>query len=352
MQRHDLYMSRCIDLAQRAYNQAAPNPLVGAVLVYQDRVIGAGYHQEYGQAHAEVNAILSVSPEEQHLIREATLYVSLEPCSFYGNTPACTSLIIQKNIPKVVVGCIDPHNKVAGKGIALLRQKGIEVITGILEQECIALNKKAFTSYQLNRPYIFLKWAETQNGLFAPLDRSRKMISGIHARLQVHDWRRNYHSILVGYNTALHDNPELTNRYWFGGNQPIRIVLDPKNQLPEDLHLFNHQVPTYSIIDDSASPKDKNVFKVNYLEPNWVQQLLDQLYQAKIQSVMVEGGIHVLNSFIEADLWDEIAQIVAPQVWSEGLEAPQIKNGQLLHRYPLKEDFVNLWKHERNNYLL
>lgn len=354
MSQHELYMSRCIDLAQRAYNQAAPNPLVGAVLVYQHRVIGEGYHQQYGQAHAEVNAIKSVQPRDHHLINQATLYVSLEPCSFHGKTPACTSMIIEHSIPKVVIGTMDPHKKVAGNGIKILKKHGIKVIIGILEEKCIELNKKAFTSYQLQRPYVFLKWAQTQNGYFAPNNRSRTMISNELTRLKVHNWRRQYHSILVGYNTALNDDPALTNRYWYGGNQPIRVVLDPQNKLPKSLTIFDNEVLTYHFIDRKAkgAKASELLETIDFQNPHWPQLVLSALHEKDIQSVMIEGGAKTLQAFIDIELWDEIAQIIAPIAWQEGIKAPQIHQGVLVEQYSLKEDSVNLWKHERNNYLI
>jgi len=349
------YMARCIDLANRAYNAAAPNPMVGAVLVYEGRIIGEGYHEQYGAAHAEVNAVRSVKAEDRFLIPQSTLYVSLEPCSFHGNTPPCTQLILDEKIPKVVIGCLDPHPKVSGRGVELLKIAGVQVRSGVLEQECLHLNRKAFTSYIDHRPYICLKWAETQNGLFAPLDRARTMISNEYVRYQVHDWRRQYHGILVGFQTAFQDNPALTNRYWEGGKQPIRIVLDPKNELPVDLQIFDGKVP--AIVVNTSAYTSHNEAPIQFVsipfhDKFWPIQLMEALHEHKVQSVFIEGGIKTHQAFLNLGLWDEIIQIKGKDSWEKGLSAPKIYGGIRYDTYSLQEDSVNLWKHERNNYII
>lgn len=354
---YEKYMARCLDLAKRAYNNAAPNPLVGAVLVYKNKIIGSGYHQEYGQGHAEVNCLKSVKKEDEKWITKSTLYVSLEPCSFHGNTPPCSQLIIDNKIPKVVIACLDPHPKVSGNGVKQLKEAGIKVIVGILEKESLFLNRKAFTSYLKERPYITLKWAETANQYFAPLDKSRKMISNKFVQYMVHDLRRKHHSILVAYNTAKNDNPALNNRYWHGGKQPIRIILDYKGDLPKDLQIFDGKIKTLHFIPENAKKnwKNKNNLEHIVLDFNtkeaW-QKLLDLLHKKKIQSLFIEGGAYTLQQFIELGLWDEIIQIQSKNAWKEGLLAPQIKNAILYKQRNLDSNTINYWRHEQNDYIL
>lgn len=355
LNKDEQYMARCLDLAQRAYNNAAPNPMVGAVLVYEDRIIGEGYHEQYGQAHAEVNCINSVKEEDKALIPQSTLYVSLEPCSFHGNTPACSQLIIREHILKVVIACLDPHPKVSGQGVAQLEAEGIEVIHGILEKEALYLNRRAFTSYIEERPYICLKWAATKNGFMAPADRSRKMISNTLVRYKVHDWRRQYHSIMVGYTTAQNDNPQLDNRYWEGGKNPIRIVIDPENALSPDLHLFDAKTPTIIFnkqVDSTANDEDIRFVKMSFDKKYWPLVFLQKLHELKIQSVFIEGGAKTLKAFLDLGLWDEIIEITGHTSWDNGIPAPQISQAKIHDQFSLDKDLVTLWKHERNHYIL
>ncbi|HLS70894.1 MAG TPA: bifunctional diaminohydroxyphosphoribosylaminopyrimidine deaminase/5-amino-6-(5-phosphoribosylamino)uracil reductase RibD [Chitinophagaceae bacterium] len=351
------YMARCLDLAIKAYNNAAPNPLVGAVLVYNNKIIGSGYHKQYGQAHAEVNCLQSVREKDKKWISKSTLYVSLEPCSFHGNTPACSQLIIDYKIPKVVIACLDPHPKVSGNGVKQLKKAGIEVITGILEKESLFLNRKAFTSYIKKRPYITLKWAETANRYFAPLDKSRKMISNTLVRYFVHDLRRKHHSILVAYKTAKNDNPALTNRYWKGGQQPIRIILDYKGDLPKDLQVFDGKIKTLHFIPEDSKNVYENEININHLVLNfntndsW-ENLLEALHKMKIQSLFIEGGAYTLQQFINRGLWDEAIQIQSNYTWDEGLFAPQLKSAILYKRRNLNSNTINFWRHEQNDYIL
>src|SRR5215207_8983700 len=221
----EIYMHRCLELARLGSGSVAPNPMVGAVLVYKDMIIGEGYHQQYGEAHAEVNCLNSVRPEHQHLIEQSTLYVSLEPCAHYGKTPPCADLIIQKKIPEVVVGCCDPFIQVNGKGIEKLQSAAVNVTIGVLEEECKQLNKRFFGFHTVQRPYVILKWAQTADGKVAGNDYGRKRISNQQTNRIVHKWRSEETTVVVGTNTALYDDPALTTRLWAGKN-PVRIVVD------------------------------------------------------------------------------------------------------------------------------
>ncbi|HYE56842.1 MAG TPA: bifunctional diaminohydroxyphosphoribosylaminopyrimidine deaminase/5-amino-6-(5-phosphoribosylamino)uracil reductase RibD, partial [Chitinophagaceae bacterium] len=292
------YMHRCIQLASLAAGHVAPNPMVGAVLVHNNRIIGEGYHEVYGQPHAEVNCINSVKEEDRSLIPHSTLYVSLEPCSHFGKTPPCADLIIKHNIHKVVVGCLDPFPEVSGRGIAAMKAAGIEVITGVLEQECRELNKRFLLVQSQHRPYIILKWAQSSNGRMARADLARFAISNEYSRRLVHKWRSEEASILVGTNTAFFDDPELTNRYWHGA-QPVRLIIDMELRLPSSLKLFNREVRTI-IFNRLRHEEDGNL--VHYQVTNdvsLVHQVVHALYHLRIQSVLVEGGARLLQSFID-----------------------------------------------------
>ncbi|RYE36901.1 MAG: bifunctional diaminohydroxyphosphoribosylaminopyrimidine deaminase/5-amino-6-(5-phosphoribosylamino)uracil reductase RibD, partial [Sphingobacteriaceae bacterium] len=245
---HKKYMRRCLELAESGAGFVSPNPMVGAVIVYQNRIIGEGYHQKYGQPHAEVNAVKAVLeryPNAAELLKEATIYVSLEPCAHHGKTPPCADLIIKHQIPKVVVGCRDPFVQVDGKGIEKLRNAGIEVIENVLEAECLDLNKRFFTRVLKQRPYIILKWAETADGFFAPEDGSQQWISDPLSKRLVHQWRSEEDAVLVGKNTAANDNPQLNNRYQPEAKQPKRVVLDRRLELKSSLNLFDQSAETF-----------------------------------------------------------------------------------------------------------
>ena len=333
---HEQYMQRCLDLAKLALGNVAPNPVVGSVLVHDNRIIGEGFHQKYGGPHAEVNCIASVHENERHLIPKSTLYVSLEPCAHFGKTPPCSKLIIENNIPKVVDGCLDPFSEVNGKGITQLQLAGIEVIEGVLEEKCKQLNKRFFTFHKKHRPYVVLKWAQTQNGMMGNIDKSRLLISNAYTNMLVHKWRSEEASILVGTNTALADNPSLTVRNWTG-RSPVRLVIDMDNRLPESLRLFTDKQAFTLVFNKrlhsigNTIPQEAGVGYYQVTEDvSLVQQVLNALYQLNIQSVLVEGGAHLLQSFIEDDVWDEARVIINSQLHvTDGLRAPQ------LHRYRL-----------------
>jgi diaminohydroxyphosphoribosylaminopyrimidine deaminase/5-amino-6-(5-phosphoribosylamino)uracil reductase len=319
-------MHRCLELAKLGAGYVAPNPMVGAVLVHNEKIIGEGYHQTHGQAHAEVNCINSVSEENKNLISGSTLYVSLEPCVHHGKTPPCTDLILHNNIPKVVVGCRDPFDKVNGKGIDKLKTAGVEVVVNILEKVCSDLNKRFFTFYIKHRPYIILKWAQSSNGKIANEDHSRVFITNDFTNRLVHKWRSEEAAILVGTNTALRDDPELTVRSWQGKN-PTRLIIDMNLNLSTSLKIFNGQAHT--IIFNTV--KHEQTDNVSYFQvtnnSSIVHQIINALYQLNIQSVIIEGGAKTLRSFIDEKMWDEARIITNEELIIEhGLPAPELKN--------------------------
>ncbi|WP_297087268.1 bifunctional diaminohydroxyphosphoribosylaminopyrimidine deaminase/5-amino-6-(5-phosphoribosylamino)uracil reductase RibD [uncultured Draconibacterium sp.] len=324
------YMARCIQLAKKGSGAVSPNPMVGCVIVYQGQVIGEGYHQKYGQAHAEVNAINAVDNPEQ--LKSSTIYVSLEPCAHFGLTPPCSDLIIRKQIPKVVIGSIDPFAEVAGKGIEKLRKAGLEVKTGVLKKECDELNRRFFTFHRKKRPYILLKWAQTTDG-FIDIDRKEETygeptwITGSEALLSVHKMRAAEDAILVGTNTAEKDNPSLTVRHCSGKN-PLRIVIDRNLRLEKTLHLFDNASDTLIINGIKNRVEEKTSYvKIDFSE-NILPQLMNVLHQKNVLSLIVEGGRQLLNSFITEDLWDEAHIYTGNKTFGRGIKAPEINHLQ------------------------
>lgn len=328
---NERYMSRCLQLAELGAGSVAPNPMVGAVLVYDNRIIGEGYHKKYGEAHAEVNCISSVKAEDIQLLTKATLYVSLEPCSHFGKTPPCTDLILKNAIPKVAVGCRDIYKEVDGRGIQKLKEAGTEVTTEILEKECRELNRRFFTFHQKQRPYIILKWAQSVNGKIGSKDqpeRERIWISNEYTNRVVHKWRSEEAAIMVGTNTALHDDPALTTRLWKGKN-PIRIVVDTNLRLPAELKIFDAEATT--IIFNSTISEDRGNL-IYYKTGHDLHQIMTALYKMNIQSVLVEGGAKLLQSFFEAGLWDEARVICNQQmIIKDGVNAPEPDKALLHH---------------------
>jgi len=300
---HNKYMVRCLELAKNGLGYVAPNPLVGCVIVYEDIIIGEGYHHQYGSPHAEVNAIYSVA--DKNLLKKSTLYVNLEPCCHWGKTPPCTDLIIKMRIPNVVIGCQDIFAEVNGKGIEQLRNAGINVETGVLEKESLELNKRFFSFHKNKRPYIILKWAQTADGFIAREDYSSKWITNEYSRLLVHNWRSEEAAILVGTNTAFFDNPQLSSRDMKTKN-PVRIVIDKGGKLPGSLHLFNKSIATI-VFTEHKQESDTNLtyVEIDFNSSDLIQNILNYLYKEKIQSLIVEGGSKLLQSFIGQDLWDE-----------------------------------------------
>ncbi|MDY6037123.1 MAG: bifunctional diaminohydroxyphosphoribosylaminopyrimidine deaminase/5-amino-6-(5-phosphoribosylamino)uracil reductase RibD [Paludibacteraceae bacterium] len=325
MHTDELYMRRCLQLAHQAAGHTAPNPMVGAVVVYDGRIIGEGYHHRCGEPHAEVNAIASVQNPE--LLRHATLYVNLEPCSHYGKTPPCAKLIIEKKIPRVVVGMGDPNERVNGRGIAMLREAGVEVVTFVLEDECRQLNRRFVTFHTQHRPYVILKWAQTADG-FIDVARTDNhtpplRISNNITKTLNHQMRTEEAAILVGTNTALLDNPHLTARKWSGQN-PVRMVVDRTLRIPTDYHLYDGTTPTVIFTDETAENRTNITFAKLDFGHNIVPQILDYLYQNNLQSVIVEGGRQLLQAFIDAGVWDEAHIETAPMVVGCGVPAPKI----------------------------
>lgn len=314
-------MRRCLQLAALGQAHAAPNPMVGAVLVHKGRIIGEGYHARYGEAHAEVRCVASVPEASRGDISSATLYVSLEPCAHYGKTPPCTELIISERIPRVVVGCQDPFAAVSGRGIARLRQAGVEVITGVLEEACRELNRRFFTFHLKKRPYLILKWVRSPDGFIGlPALKSVRISSAVTDRL-VHRWRSEESGILIGSHTAEYDDPLLTNRLW-SGSDPVRIVLDRSGKLPDHLRLFQGPVPTMVFTRDVQRRRGQTEWLSVFPSQRFLEEVMGILHERKILSVMVEGGARILNAFIEAGLWDEARVITGHRYLKEGLASP------------------------------
>jgi diaminohydroxyphosphoribosylaminopyrimidine deaminase / 5-amino-6-(5-phosphoribosylamino)uracil reductase len=337
-------MQHCLQLAKLGAGNVAPNPMVGAVLVYEDKIIGEGYHKEYGKAHAEVNCINSVKEEDKHLMQKSTLYVSLEPCTHYGKTPPCADLIIKKNIPNVIVACRDSYEEVNGKGIEKLKGAGVNVTVGILEKEALELNKRFFTFHTKHRPYIILKWAQSNDGKIANADHSKVFISNEYANRLVHKWRSEEASIFVGTNTALYDDPALTTRLWTGNN-PIRLVIDKELKLSKSLQLFDNKAKTI-VFNKFKHQQEENILYYQIKgDENFIQEILRSLYKLKIQSVIVEGGTKLLQSVIDEDTWDEARVIVNSGLSiPNGLNAPILKNEEWLSKEQLLDNVINYYK--------
>ena len=309
-----LYMQRCIQLARCGREGAAPNPMVGAVIVCQGHIIGEGYHIRCGGPHAEVNAIRSVRDPEQ--LKQSTIYVSLEPCAHYGKTPPCADLIVEKQIPRVVVGCQDPFAKVNGLGIKKLRDAGIEVRVGVLEKECIRLNRRFMNFHRHHRPWVTLKWAQSADGYMdkeRTPNQSPACFSSPFTQVLVHRMRAQNMAIMVGTNTVLYDNPSLTNRLW-PGNSPLRVTIDRHGRIPSTAHLLDESVPTVVYHDES------------------LQEILNHLYQHGIQSLMVEGGARLLESFLQEGLWDEARVEESSCQLCQGVPAPSVGQMHLVDR--------------------
>lgn len=316
-------MSRCLQLAQYGDGYVAPNPMVGAVLVCGDVIIGEGYHKRYGEPHAEPNAIHSVKNVE--LLKQATLYVSLEPCSYYGKTPPCADLIVRSGIPRVVIGTLDPNPKVSGRGVEILRKAGIEVIVGVMEAECRELNKRFFIFQEEKRPYVLLKWAQTRDGFMdrKRMDRSEDplLISNNITRQLTHKMRSENQSILVGANTVLLDNPSLTVRNW-SGKSPVRIAIDRQRRIPGHFNILDGSIHTIVFTEREPEYKPNVEFVQVVFDGNGIKSILHKIYERNINSVLVEGGASILNSFLEAGLWDEANIEVSPQRINDGVKAP------------------------------
>ncbi|WP_412985449.1 bifunctional diaminohydroxyphosphoribosylaminopyrimidine deaminase/5-amino-6-(5-phosphoribosylamino)uracil reductase RibD [Pontimicrobium sp. IMCC45349] len=330
MQIHKNYIQRCIDIAKNGLGFTAPNPMVGAVIVYNNKIIGEGYTSAYGGNHAEVNAINSV--KDKSLLKESTLYVTLEPCSHHGKTPPCSDLIVKNKIPNVVIGCVDDNPEVSGKGIKRLKKSGCNVIVGILENECKTHHKRFFTFHNKKRPYIILKWAETSNGYISPKHKDEQKpvwITNTYSRQLVHKWRAEEQAILVGTNTVVADNPSLTTRDYTGKN-PIRVVIDNTNRLPKNASIFDNTAETIVI-----SKED-----IDFNQPI-ASQICTILYQKNINSIIIEGGAQTLQTFINENLWDEARIFKGSNNFKNGTKAPILK-GTLIQNHKIQNDTFNI----------
>ena len=325
MSNHETYIKRCIEIAKNGLGTTRPNPMVGSVIVHNNKIIGEGYTSNYGGNHAEVNAINSV--KNKNLLKKATLYVTLEPCSHFGKTPPCSDLIIKHQIPNVVIGCIDDNEKVAGRGIKKLRDAGCNVIVGVLESACKAHHKRFFTFHNKKRPYIILKWAETTDGFIAPKTKNEKKpvwITNAFSRQLVHKWRTEEQAILVGTHTVLEDNPSLTSRDWVGEN-PLRLVIDKDEKLSKNM-------------------KELDKAKLNFSK-DVAQQICGFLFKKEITSVIIEGGAKTLQTFIDENLWDEARVFTGQAAFKDGIKAPEF-SGKLISEEKIVADVLKIYKND------
>jgi len=340
MNTHEKYMKRCLELAKNGLGTTSPNPMVGAVIVHDGKIIGEGWHRKAGEPHAEPNAINSVKNPE--LLKESTIYVSLEPCSHFGKTPPCTDLILEKEIPNVVIGIMDPFAKVCGNGINKLKQHGRNVTVGVLEKECEEINKRFFTFQKENRPYIILKWAETKDGFIDIIrdensENKPTWISNKYSQQLVHKWRSEEDAILVGTNTAIKDNPKLNTRSWKGKN-PTRVVLDRTLRIPKDYSLFDDSVKTI-VITGIDKENSTNTFyeKIDFSSDTFINELMEVLVKHQIQSIIIEGGNKVLKTFIDANLWDEARIFIGQNTFGKGINSPMI-SGKIISEKNIEGD--------------
>lgn len=340
MRRNDSdFMQRAISLAVLGKGTVSPNPMVGCVIVHDNKIIGEGWHQKAGQPHAEVLAINSV--QNQDLLKTATVYVTLEPCAHYGKTPPCADLLVEKQVQRVIIGCTDPNPQVAGKGIAKLEAAGITVQMSELESECLQINKRFFTFLIEKRPYIILKWAQTADGFISRKDFNSKWISNPLSRQLVHKWRTEEDAILVGKNTALYDNPQLNARFW-PGKSPLRIVIDHQLALSPDIKLFDNSIPT--IVANTKLEKSKrNTRWIQLPEEDFIPQLLHFLHGIDIQSIIVEGGSKTLQDFIAQGLWDEAQVFESLQTFGKGIPAPNLSNRKCVGEILIEQDSLKTY---------
>jgi diaminohydroxyphosphoribosylaminopyrimidine deaminase/5-amino-6-(5-phosphoribosylamino)uracil reductase len=339
---HEKYIYRCIQLAKNGLGTTYPNPLVGSVIVYNNKIIGEGWHKKSGEPHAEVNAINAV--KDKSLLSKSTIYVSLEPCNHFGKTPPCCDLIIAHKIPNVVIGTVDPNSKVAGTGIKRLIENGVNITVGILEKECAELNKRFFTFHNKKRPYIILKWAESLDGYIAPLAKEKKepvWISNAFSRQLVHKWRSEEQAILVGTNTILDDNPKLDVRDWTGKN-PIRIVLDRTGKISDDYFVKDLKTKTIIITEqDNLTISEKGIYENVIFDASISSAICGILFKNNIQSLIIEGGRHTIQTFIDSNFWDEARVFVGNFIISNGVKAPILKRNFTSSK--IKEDRLKLF---------
>ena len=338
MTSNEHFMHRALELAKLGAGWVSPNPLVGCVIVHDGKIIGEGWHKKYGEAHAEVNAVNSIN--EKKLLKESTVFVTLEPCSHFGKTPPCADLLIQHQVKKVVIANEDSNPLVAGHGIKKLKEAGCDVEIGVLENEGKELNKRFFAFMEKKRPFILLKWAQTEDGFIAHSNYASRWISSEFSRQLVHKWRSEEDAVLVGTKTAAHDNPALSVRDWSGRN-PVRIVTDRFLRLPSKLNLFDKTQKTicYNVLKHEEHP---NLTLVRLDEQDFIKQLVHDLYKQKIQSVMIEGGAQTLKLFIDAGLWDEARIFTSTRSFDDGIAAPTLE-GDLISQEFLASDLLKIY---------
>lgn len=355
---HEHYMRRCIELAAKGGAYVAPNPMVGAVLVYENRIIGEGWHENFGMPHAEVNCINSVKEEDKQFISQSTMYVSLEPCSHHGKTPPCADLIIQQGIKKVIIGCHDPYIEVNGRGIEKLINANIDVQVGVLENECKEINKRFLTFRTKHRPYIILKWAQSLDNKIAGINGKRLQISNDYTNHLVHKWRSEEATILIGTNTALNDNPLLTNRFFAGGKSPVRMVIDMNLSLPQNLQIFEDDEPLIIFNSKEHNLKihtNKHWLRIKpayyQLSPGAkvIEQIANACFYMNLQSILVEGGAETIQHFIDENLWDEARVVTNKQmIIGEGINAPVLKNQFVYSSENINNDEIIIYKNNTN----
>ncbi len=344
-----LFMKRCLELALQGRGKVAPNPMVGALLEYRGQIIAEGFHAAYGSAHAEVNCFDAVPPERRHLIPDSTLYVSLEPCAHYGKTPPCALRIVKERPKKVIVCNEDPFPAVDGKGLQIVEGAGIETETGLLADQGLWLNRRFFCFHTLHRPYIILKWAQTREGFFAPVNRTRHQMSNSHSLQLLHRWRTEESAIMVGTKTAASDNPQLTARLW-EGRQPLRIVIDRKLALDGDLRIFDGSANTWILNEIKNGSVEKNTFlQLDFSNPI-TGQLMHHLRQEGVQSLMVEGGADLLQRFIADGLWDEARIFETAHSLDEGVAAPQLSKAVHAFSADIGTDRLHVYTHRDSRF--
>lgn len=350
---HEHYMQRCLELAANGLRDAMPNPSVGALLVHDGRIIGEGHTSPFGGPHGEVNCLNSVLEADRHLIPKSTLYVSLEPCSHYGKTPPCCDLIILNEIQNVVIGCVDPNEKVAGNGIRKLQEAGKNATVGILEAECREFNRRFFTFHEKQRPYIILKWAESADGFLSPKHKDEQKpvwITNKYSRQLVHKWRSEEMAILVGTQTVLDDNPGLDVRSWTGPS-PVRIILDRNNRIPDNYSVKNHKIKSIILTETSNLPNlDTLLYESIAFDDNLPKNIAEVLYRHNLQSVIIEGGRQTLQTFIDANLWDEARVFKGTSVFNDGTPAPQLAASPIHQEMILNDELIIYRNYGAGNY--
>lgn len=333
-------MNRALELASMGRGNVSPNPMVGAVIVANGKIIGEGYHQQVGKSHAEVNAFAQVNDKEA--LKSATIYVTLEPCNHYGRTPPCTLAILEAGIPKVVIASVDSNPQVSGSGIQRLKEAGVELITGILDVENRELNRRFYTFHEQKRPYVILKWAQTADGFIARKDYSSKWISDVYSRQLVHLWRSEEDAILVGRQTALVDNPSLTVRDVSGRN-PIRVLLDTNLEIPKTHAVFNNEAETLCL-NTQKNGQEGNLEYIKFTNTHEIHEVMKALFQRNIQSLIVEGGAATLQWFIDEGIWDEARVFTAEKVFGKGIKAPVLKGAGKVIREKVMEDELAVFR--------